>query len=432
MGLNLLQRVEDDTDHNQQGCAAEEVGELLVDTKHVADDGGQDGDDSEEEGTRKGDLRHDVINVLGGLFARFHTGDETAVLLQLLRNLLRVDGDSRIEIGEEDNHDEEHDVVSPTVVVDEAIPETAGGDFGHIDEGEGQEHDGLREDDRHNAGRVHLEGEEVAGAAILLVADDSLSILNRNAARTLHEQDGEADDEHQHNQFDDEDDGAAVHFGDAGDRLEIEGVRETGDDTDHNDHGDTVADTLIGNLFTEPHQEEGGADQQDVGTHGECRNAKDFGVQHIGGKRLDTVLAFEVGDVGGSLDGHNRNGQITGDLVDLLTAAFALLLQTLEVGDNQSEQLDDDGGGDVRHDTQREDGGVGERAAREEVQKTEQTAAGLFGELCQGTGVHARKHDVRTEAVDQDDGQRVEDSLAEVFNLENVLYGFDKSFHLWI
>ena len=83
-------------------------------------------------------------------------------------------------------------------------------------------------------------------------------------------------------------------------------------------------------------------------------------------------------------------------------------------------------------DTQREDGGVGERAAGEEVQEAEQTAAGLFGELCQCTGVHARQHDVRAETVNQDDGQRVENPLPEVFNLENILYSFDKSFHLWI
>ena len=432
MGLNLLQRVEDDTDHNQQGSAAEEVGKLLVHTKHCADDGGQDSDDSEKEGTREGDLRHDVINILSGLFAGFHTGDETAVLLQLFGNLRRVDGDSRIEIGEEDDHDEEHDVVSPTIVVDEAIPETAGGDFGHVDESKGQEHDGLREDDRHNAGRIDLQGKEVAGTAVLLVADDSLGVLDRDATRTLNEQDGEADDKHQHNQLDDEDDGTAVHFGDAGNSLEIESVRETGDDTDHDDHGDTVADTLVGDFLTEPHQDQGGADQQDVGAYGECRNTKHLGIQHVDGKGLDTVLSFEVGDVGRSLDGHNGDGQVTGNLVDLLTAAFAFLLQTLEVGNHQGEQLDDDGGGDVRHDTQREDGGVGECAAGEEVQETEQTATGLFGELCQGTGVHARKHDVRAETVNQDDGQRVEDSLAEVFNLEDVLYGFDKSFHLWI
>ena len=280
MAVDLLHRIENDAHHNQQGGAAEELGELLVHVEECAHDSGQDGHESQEEGAREGDFRHDVIDELGGLLTGFHAWDEAAVLLQLFRNLLRVDGDGRVEIGEEDDHDEEHDIVAPAGIVDETVPEAAGGDFRHIDESQRQEHECLCEDDRHNASCVHLEGEEVASAAILLVADHSLGILHGDAARTLNEKDTQTDDEQQDKDFDDENDRAAGIVTHAGDELEFEGCRETGDDTDHNDEGDTVADALVGDFLTQPHQEQSGADEQVERGDGKGGDAEDFGGHH--------------------------------------------------------------------------------------------------------------------------------------------------------
>ena len=43
--------------------------------------------------------------------------------------------------------------------------------------------------------------------------------------------------------------------------------------------------------------------------------------------------------------------------------------------------------------------------------------------------VDARNHDERTEAIDQDDEDRVKDALAQILNLEDIPYGFKQSFH---
>ena len=140
-------------------------------------------------------------------------------------------------------------------------------------------------------------------------------------------------------------------------------------------------------------------------------------------------LVHEVGDVSGGLDGQHDHGKVTGDLVDFLTAALAFLLETLEIRHCQRHQLHHDGCGDVRHDTQCEDGGVRERTTGEEVQHAEQTLLGSAGESGETAGVDTREHHMRAKTVNQDNEERVKDTLSQVFNPENIFYGFNKFFH---
>jgi len=78
---------------------------------------------------------------------------------------------------------------------------------------------------------------------------------------------------------------------------------------------------------------------------------------------------------GGLQDGQTQ-GQVAGVLRDLRLAGLALLAELLEAGDHDSEQLQDDRRGDVRHDAEREDRQVQQRPAGEQVQQVEYAAAG--------------------------------------------------------
>ena len=111
VAFNLLQGIQHHTHHNQEGGAAEELSELLVHAEQTHD-GGKDSHNTQENRTGQGDAGHDLVDILRSLLAGFHTGDETVVLLQILRNLLRVDGDCRVEVGEGNNHQEEDDIVA--------------------------------------------------------------------------------------------------------------------------------------------------------------------------------------------------------------------------------------------------------------------------------------------------------------------------------
>ena len=84
------------------------------------------------------------------------------------------------------------------------------------------------------------------------------------------------------------------------------------------------------------------------------------------------------------LDQRQHDGAVARVLGDLLLPRLALLGEPLERGDHHGEELQDDGGGDVRHDPQREDGQAAQVAAREEVDHAEQGALHLVEELREG------------------------------------------------
>ena len=400
---------------------------MLVDTEQTHDSG-KDSHDTQENGAGQRDAGHDLVDILRSLFAGFHAGDKAVVLLQILRNLLRVDGDCRVEIGEGNDHQEEDDIVSQTVIINETAPETGSGLLRDVHECQRNEHQRLGEDDRHNASGINLKGQVVTNTTVLFVADHAFRILDGNATGALNEHDTKTDDQHHQDDFQDEDDRTAVHLGDTSRELCFQGERQTGDNTDHDDHGNTVADTVIRDTLAEPHDEQGGGDQQDKSTDGECGESEDAGLKHRG-RHGTGELHGELGDVGRCLNSQHSHCEVTGDLVDFGTAAFTFLGEALEIRHCQSEELHHDGCRDVRHDTQREDGGVGECAAGEEVKHAEQTLAGRLAERRKGSGVDAREHHMGTEAIYQDDEEGIEDALPQVLNPEYVLNGFDELFH---
>jgi len=95
-------------------------------------------------------------------------------------------------------------------------------------------------------------------------------------------------------------------------------------------------------------------------------------------------------------------------------------LHLLELRNEYGYQLHEDRGGDVRHDAQREDGCLIECTTGESVDQTEDTGIVLHAGL-HGLGVDARKHDVRSDAINQDHEQGVEDLAAQFLDAPDVL-----------
>ena len=109
----------------------------------------------------------------------------------------------------------------------------------------------------------------------------------------------------------------------------------------------------------------------------------------------------------------------------LVSGHYTFLLQALEVRHCHAEQLDDDGCGDIRHDTQGKDGSVAECAAREHVEQAEKTALAARLQLRQLVRIDARDDDERAETVDQDDENSKQNAFTQLLNLENIPYGFN-------
>ena len=100
------------------------------------------------------------------------------------------------------------------------------------------------------------------------------------------------------------------------------------------------------------------------------------------------------------LDRGQDDGQIAGPLGNLAPAQFAFLLQTSQWLIHDSQQLEDDGRGDVRHDAQREDRQPAQVAAAEQIDQAECAAALLVKELGQQLGVYTRGGNMCAQPVD--------------------------------
>src|SRR5437867_3083106 len=100
LGLELLHRLDHDADDDEDARAAEPEGLHLRD---VADERRHDRHDPQEERARDRDARHDARKELGGRAARTDAGDEPAVSLDVVSNVVRDERERRVEAGEGDH-----------------------------------------------------------------------------------------------------------------------------------------------------------------------------------------------------------------------------------------------------------------------------------------------------------------------------------------
>ena len=226
-----------------------------------------------------------------------------------------------------------------------------------------QRRDRLGEDDRQDAAHVHLHRQVRALAAVHLAADDALGVLHRQTALGIvdehdHDDQQQSADVHQHQHPPGE-----VAVGDVVD-LADDGVRETGDDAHEQDDRDTVADAELGDLLTKPHDEGG------TGRKGQD---DDDGSPDVAGKvGVHEAVVAHHHIVSKALQQADGDRAVAGDAGDLLLAFLAaFLLQTLQRGDRNAQELNDDGSVDVRLNGQGEDRCLRERAAGHNVEQSE-------------------------------------------------------------
>ena len=122
----------------------------------------------------------------------------------------------------------------------------------------------------------------------------------------------------------------------------------------------------------------------------------------------------------GRLQEHERDGEVTRPLRDLLLPGLALVLPFFELRDHDAEQLHDDRRRDVRHDPEREDRRAREGASREQVEKADRAVRRVLLQVPDRVEVDVRRGDVRPEPEHEDDADREQDLLPKVRNAEHV------------
>src|SRR6185369_2772231 len=242
-------------------------------------------------------------------------------------------------------------------------------------------------------------------------------VLDGDAPLPALEEDDDRDDQH-----DDHPDHGQVERRDvAGLRLREHTygrVRHVCDYAGEDDQRDPVADAALGDLLAQPHDEGGAGGQRDHRhqAEGQARIGDD-----LAEARVLVVHRFHPTRDEERLDQRQQHAPVAGVLVDPPPPHLPFLLDLFQLGDDDGQQLQNDGRADVRHDAEREDRHLLERAAREHVEQAQERPRGLVDDLRHDRPVDAGDGDERADAVDRQQRQREEDPPAQLRNLPDIL-----------
>ena len=430
--LHLSHHVQQHTDKNEQGGAAEELSDDVGQGAEDGEQAGQEVDERQEERAGEGEARHRLVQESSGRRTGTDAGDVAAGALEVLRDLLGLEHRSHPEEREEEDHEGGNEVV----------PNIRGGEDGGYDaadkgiareellgEHAREREDRRSENDRHHARVVELE-REVGRAALshLTVSHDAFGGLHGDAALGLadrnHEgyhDDHEEDQRHERKRAQGVDLCAIAH--DKGFPSEGEGARQRGDDVHRDDERDAVAYAALGDLVADPHEEHGAGDDDEDGGDGE----NPAGIHHeIVDVQADGRGVFQGAGEQEALHNGNDDGEDARVARHLLPPAF-LSQHLLPGGEHGAHELGHNGGGDVGHDTQSEDAALLQAATgenREDGAECAEDAAafrGLFLEVGgKGMHIHPGKRKMNPETHHHDHGEGEEDAAPEFRNLHGV------------
>ena len=141
-------------------------------------------------------------------------------------------------------------------------------------------------------------------------------------------------------------------------------------------------------------------------------------------RRIEHVAGLlQAGDDADGLQGSQRNGNITGDAVDLLLAFLAaVLLKTLQGGDGNGQQLHNNAGVDVGSNAHGHDGHLAEGVTGHHVDQPQHiVVAGHFLHNC---GVDAGYRNHADQAEQHQHQESVDQLFTEFFDLPCVTQRF--------
>src|ERR1044072_1676645 len=151
---------------------------------------------------------------------------------------------------------------------------------------------------------------------------------------------------------------------------------EAGDERREDHERDAVADAALGDELAHPHEQHGAGRERDHDQE-HVRRVELRDARRPGARREP----LEEEDVADRLGEREADGEIARVLGDARLADLALLLQLLERRHDDRQELQDDRGGDVRHDPEREQRDARQAAAAERVQQLQDSAVALVAAL---------------------------------------------------
>ena len=351
--LHDSERVERDTDDDEQRRAAEEGGYIPRNVHPAHEEHRDQRDDEKPRAADERDLRHHVVKIFSRGASGADAGQIRAVFLQVLGDVdgvkLRSDPEEREEHDERGVDDEVQrrgvgEILREAV---ESSGKTSRRRVGHLhDERARNLNERLREDDGHDARVVDSQRHErLLHAVGVAAADAATRRVDGDLPDALREHhrahDDEEEEDHENRKLGDG--SRSLHARETEVTLPSldESLRKARGDVDHDDERSAVADAEGRDLIGEPHDEERGARHADNGhevkTESGIRddlNARERRTERAG-------VAEHRGDAP-RLDDTKDNRQVARNLRELLTTALPFFLELFKRRNDRAEKLNDD------------------------------------------------------------------------------------------
>ena len=199
-----------------------------------------------------------------------------------------------------------------------------------------------------------------------------------------------------------------------------ESFRVSGNDTGKDDQRDSITNTMLCDLFSQPHNNHGTGDQ---GNHSREMEEKTCIGNHTG------KVGKPKGD-GDGVESRQSDCPVTSDLIELLLTVGSLFTQLLKVRNDTSQKLNNDGRRDIGHDTQGKDGSALKIATHKEIQQAINGSLSTLRASKEGFecgSVHAGHRHETTKTVKHQEQCREENLLFQVRNPEHVSNGLKQT-----
>src|SRR5207249_4925236 len=176
------------------------------------------------------------------------------------------------------------------------------------------------------------------------------------------------------------------------------------------DQRHAIADTAVGNLLAEPHDERRSGRQ--------CEHRHEY---ETDARVYNHALPLESNRDACRLHRAKHHREVTRVCGDLPASEFAFFGKLLQVWPDDRQQLQNDRCRDIRHDPQRKDGEAPEITASEQIEKSEQCSRRLIEEVRKCCRIDAWRRNVSTNTIDTKEREHKGDTLPQIRYVKNVL-----------
>lgn len=408
--IDLTNQLEHNTDDDDETGTGND--EILARKRGVPRKGKRhDGNDTEENAAPEVQAVAHFLEHASGLATWTNARNEAAALLNVIGKVIGLECDGDVEIRERndeeevDRHVENARRLRIEIRVDEA--DDTGKTWCSLEElrddaREGNERD--CEDDRHHACLIQAN----RNICLHTTTGALVSVRNRNSAVSIREE----DNCNEHRERNDEEEVESGELLLTRSEHRAERARHACDDAREDKQRDTVANTLLRDELTEPHDED--ATDRDVEHRKEdCRE------RHRNDVSRSSTIEEDEETV--ALGKSEENAEPARIRIDRLLSLYTLFAERLKAREDDGTELENDGSVDVRGESEKRDAEILHCTSRECGKDAERAGSGtVIEELLEESPVSTGDRNVRHAAEHDEHGKREKNALAEIIRLPEL------------